>query len=100
MPTVLVRSVQYDTGWHAVISPVRPKDRTGGARPVPVDRDGLIQRVRVPAGAHLVTFVYSSDLADLGFEVSAVSWVLVICLALWPGVRRRMARRRSPPSAS
>jgi hypothetical protein len=86
---LLVRSVQFSTGWQATVTNGR-----GPARPLAVQSKGLLQAVAVPAGVDTVTFLYRPSRALLGLGLSAAGVLLVSLLAAWPRLRRRVARRR------
>ncbi len=90
---VLVRSVQFATGWQATVTPVGATGTAGAARAVPVQRSGLLQSVSVPAGTDLVRFTYRPSRAYEGLAVSAVGVVAVVLLVGGPPLVRRRRRR-------
>jgi len=69
-PTLLVRSVAYQPGWTAELA--RPGGMPG--RSAPVERLGLLQAVRLPAGRYLVTWHYAPRglLVGLGVTIAAL----------------------------
>ncbi len=88
-PTTLVRSFAYLPGWRA--SAVNT--RTGQHRDLLVRRDGLVQRVRVPAGTWTVHFHYHAPYIEtglIGSTLSVFGW-LVLTLVMW----RRSLRARN-----
>ena len=89
-PAVLVRNVQFATGWQATVRPA-----TGGAGSPPVRRLGLVQAVAVPAGTSVVSFAYRPHRVVEGFAASTVGLVGVLVCALWPAARSRRRRRGS-----
>ncbi len=90
-PVTLVRSEAFASGWHA-----RVRDTTTGrTRSVPVVRIGLIEGVRVPAGASTVTWTYWPAPVPDGLLGSLAGAIVVVSAALsWFGARRRRRRRR------
>lgn len=70
-PALLVRSVAYQPGWTAEFAP----PGGGQARRAPVERLGLLQAVRVPAGRYLVTWHYAPRglLVGLGVTIGALA---------------------------
>jgi hypothetical protein len=52
-PTVVVRDVAWDAGWHASVTV-----DGGPAEPLRVTPRGLMEQVRLPGGTDLVTFTY------------------------------------------
>jgi len=95
-PALLVRPEQYATGWQATVTPAGSAGRsTGpGGQAASVAQDGLVQSVHVPAGTSLVRFTYLPHRVVEGLVTSAVGFVAVGLVALWPWARRRRARRR------
>jgi len=89
----LVRSVQYATGWQATVTGAEPGGPGGRARALSIRRLGLIQAVSVPAGDHLVSFVYRPARAYEGLATSALGVLVLVALALVPAWRRRRWRR-------
>jgi hypothetical protein len=87
-PVTVVRSEAYLSGWHALATPAH-----GPARSLPVNRYGLIQAVRVPAGTWTLTFSYRPKGLTLA---GAVSGAGVVGLAL---VAVQVVRRRRRPGA-
>jgi hypothetical protein len=83
-PTVLVRRVQYLSGWSAsangVAAPVR-QDRAGPG--------GLFQRVTIPAGTTRVSFAYRPPHADLAIGIAGVALVWLGASLVIPRIRRR-----------
>ncbi|HEY6295373.1 MAG TPA: hypothetical protein VIX15_06890, partial [Streptosporangiaceae bacterium] len=86
----VVRSVAAIPGWTAAWQP-----RQGPARPLAVQRDGLVQAVDVPPGLGLVTWRYTPPGFPAGLVLSLAATVLVLLFFLaanW--VRRPAARPR------
>jgi hypothetical protein len=97
---VLVRSVQFASGWQATVTAVGADGRpTGPSRSAAVDPSGLLQAVAVPAGVHLVRFTYRPWRVDQGLAMSALGVVAAALLAAGPALLRRRRRRRSPSEA-
>jgi hypothetical protein len=90
---VLIRSVQFATGWQATVTPVGAGGRAAVARAVPVERSGLLQSVSVPAGTDLVRFTYRPSRAYEGLAVSAAGVAAVVVLVGGPPLVRRRRRR-------
>lgn len=86
-PSYLVLDDTYYPGWEATV------DGTA----VPIRRaDYLLRAVPVPAGRHLVTFVYAPLSYLCGLVISGATAALVLLCVLVPWMRRgRMRRRRS-----
>ena len=83
----VVRSVAWDSGWRATVSV-----DGGPAQAVPVESFDLVQRVHIPAGDDLVTFVYRPPHLLLASVLSlGASVLLVVLLGAWL-VRRRSSR--------
>ena len=94
-PAILVRSVQFATGWQATVTPLGRGGRPeAGARAVTVTRRGLVQAVAVPAGIDLVHFTYRPSRAYQGLGLSALGVLATILLAVGPGLVRRRRRSR------
>jgi hypothetical protein len=93
---VLIRSVQYATGWQATVTPVGADGRTDGpSRSAVVERSGLLQAVTVPAGTDLVRFAYRPSRAFDGLFLSALGVLAIVALVVGPPVVRRRRRRAS-----
>jgi hypothetical protein len=93
-PSVLVRSVQFASGWQATVTPLGADGRAGGeARAAAVERNGLLQSVSVPGGTDLVRFTYSPSQAYDGLAVSALGVVAAVLLVVVPPLLRRRRRR-------
>ncbi len=90
-PTVLRRSDEWLPGWRATAFNVK----TGRSETLTVERSGLIQRVRVPAGTWQVHFHYHAPYIELGIASSALgSMALLASLALSRGWWRRRTNGR------
>jgi hypothetical protein len=89
-PVVVVRNVAWDAGWHASVA-------TGGgpSQPVPVDRRGLVQQVRLPAGDDVVTFKYRPPHWLVASAITEGSALLLAILLIDTVLRRRGRRRRA-----
>ncbi len=93
-PSVLIRSVQFASGWQATVTPVGVDGRAGGeARAATVARNGLLQSVSVPGGTDLVRFSYHPSLAYDGLALSALGVVAAVLLVALPPLLRRRRRR-------
>lgn len=90
-PTTLVRDEAFATGWQASISSPQGGDDVSAV----VQRHGLVQAVRVPAGTHLVTFRYRPHRVDEGLALSAAGLLVAVALVI-AGRRRPRLRRRTP----
>lgn len=86
----VVRSEAYMPGWHVEAVPVGG----GTSRALPVERVGLVQGVRVPAGTWTLTFTYYPDGFDFGLAGSSLALAALVLVGLWGLVGRR--RRRLP----
>jgi hypothetical protein len=94
-PAVVVRGVAWDPGWHASVTV-----NGGPARTVRVASRGLVQQVRLPAGADVVTFSYRPPhwlVATVLSEGSSLLLVALLVLAAVTSLRRRR-RGRLPRS--
>jgi hypothetical protein len=89
--TVLVRDVAWDGGWHASVT-----TDGGPSRPLPVDRRGLVQQVRLPAGTDVVTFKYRPPHWLVASAITEGAALLLVLLAVDIAIRRwrRGAGRR------
>jgi hypothetical protein len=85
---VLVRSVQFASGWQATVTTA-----DGRSRPADVQSIGLLQSVAVPAGVASVHFTYRPSRAFQGLGLSALGILVTVLLACWPLLVRR--RRKS-----
>ncbi len=92
-PALLVRSVEFATGWRATVTPVGVDGTLGTSRSVPVQRLGLLQAVSVPAGIDLVRFSYRPSRAYEGLALSVLGVVVLALLAAGPPLLRRRRRR-------
>jgi hypothetical protein len=101
--TTLERSVAWSPGWRATIRPTGPavpggNSASASASTVPVQRDGVIQRVAIPKpGDYLVSFSYAPASAAAGLIVSAVAAVGFVIWAGWELVVSWRRRRRLNP---
>ena len=83
----VIRSVAWDSGWRATVSV-----NGGPPQTIPVESFDLVQRVHIPAGDDLVTFVYRPPHLLVASILSlGASALLVVLLGLWL-VRRRSSR--------
>jgi len=80
----VVRSEAYMPGWHVQAVPAGG----GTARALPVERVGLVQGVRVPAGTWTLTFTYYPDGFDYGLAFSALALAALVAAGLWALVGR------------
>jgi hypothetical protein len=70
-PGYLVLADRYDDGWRA----------WSEGRELPILRaDGIFRAVALPAGSHLVTFVYDPWWLKLGFAISALALLAAVAL--------------------
>ncbi len=96
---VLVRSEAWADGWQATIQAVNARSRTadGAATVEPVEPDGVLQQVRIPAaGTYRVTFRYVPWPAVVGIAVSGAAAVVLLgvgAFELAAAIRRRWASR-------
>jgi hypothetical protein len=92
-PVVLVRDVAWDGGWHASVT-------TGGgpSLPLSVDRRGLVQQVRLPAGTDVVTFRYRPPHWLVASAITEGSTLLLAILLVDTVLRRRGRRRKARPA--
>jgi hypothetical protein len=88
-PVVVVRDVAWDVGWHAT-------DSANGGTPqsVRVERHGLVQQVRLPAGSDVVVFTYRPPHWLVASVLSAGSTALLLVLLALVVLRRTRRRRR------
>jgi hypothetical protein len=94
-PAVLVRSVAYEKGWVARLTPIRGGPSvTLRVRPL-----GVIQAVSIPPGSFTVTWVYTSKLAKLGVLASALCVLVLVALVFTPRRRRRLEPRPGLPAS-
>jgi hypothetical protein len=91
LPSSVIRSVAWDSGWQANISV-----NGGASRTVTVHSFDLVQKVDIPAGHVVVTFHYRPPHLTVAtvLSIGAIG-VLLALLAVWVVVRRR----REPPGA-
>ena len=97
VPALLVWDEAYASGWQATVEPAGAGPGTGFA--TPVLRHGLLQAVRVPAGAHVVSFRYRPHRLVEGLVGSAVGVLVAAGLLIWARLGRRTAPgpgRRGP----
>ena len=90
-PAAIVRDVAWDPGWHASVTV-----NGGPARTLPVVPRGLVQQVRLPAGADVVTFSYRPPhwlVASVLSEGSSLLLVLLGGLAVVTSLRHRRRGR-------
>jgi hypothetical protein len=86
-PAVVVRDVAWDVGWHASVTV-----NGGPPRTVRVAPRGLVEQVRLPAGADLVTFTYRPPhwlVASILSEGSSLFLLVLLVLAVVTLFRRR-----------
>lgn len=88
----VVRSEAYVAGWHVEAVPAGG----GPARTLPVERVGLVQGVRVPAGTWTLTFLYRPKGLDVGLAGSALGLAALVVVGAWGLVRRRRRRQPTP----
>jgi len=100
-PTVLVRDVAWDDGWHASVTV-----DGGPATTLRVAPRGLVEQVRLPAGADLVTFTYRPPhwLVASALSVGASLFLFVLAVVMvvrrFRRVRQFRRRRRSEKRAA
>jgi hypothetical protein len=90
-PIVVVRDVAWDAGWHATVTV-----NGGPIRSLRVAPRGLMEQVRLPAGADLVTFSYRPPhwlVASSLSEGSSLFLFVLAAVALFRWRRRRRRRR-------
>jgi len=75
-PVTLVRSTSYLPGWRATALNVATGENTA----LPVQRNGLIQQVAVPAGTWVVHFHYHAPYIELGLSASLGGGALLIVI--------------------
>lgn len=86
-PSYLVLDDSYYPGWQAYLD----------GKPVSIlQADYLLRAVQVPAGTHLLTFVYAPLSYLVGIAITATTTLVLVVALLWPLVRR--IRRRQLPS--
>jgi hypothetical protein len=89
-PSLLVRSVAYEPGSTALLTP-----KGGSSRRLAVRRLGLIQAVEIPAGNYQVTWSYAPQSVVLGVLFSLGSLIVVMVVAaVFIADRRRRRRDR------
>jgi hypothetical protein len=88
-PVVVVRDVAWDRGWRASVT-----TGAGPSQPVSVDRRGLVQQVRLPAGTDVVTFDYRPPHWLVASAITEGSTLLLAILLVDTVFRRRGRRRR------
>jgi uncharacterized membrane protein YfhO len=71
---MLVLSEVYYPGWRAYVD---------GAAASIYRADYALRAVEVDEGAHRVEMVYDPVSFKLGAAISAGSWIIIVCLALW-----------------
>jgi hypothetical protein len=85
-PAEFVRSETYEPGWRATLT----STATGKSKSESVERFGLVQMVRVPAGRYIVTWHYQPHDLLIGFGASVGGTaVVVVALAYLILARRR-----------
>jgi hypothetical protein len=82
---VLVRSVAFEPGWRALVTPAGG----GPTATVKVRQLGLVQAISLPRGRFKVTWVYTSKRAIVGLLVSVLSTIALMVLLFLPRRRRR-----------
>jgi hypothetical protein len=99
-PVVLVRSVTYEPGWRATLTPLG----VGKARTEEARRFGLVQAVQLPAGSWQVSWHYAPTTLVAGAWISLAGALVAggICLVglLVAPLHRRSRRRRTRPAAA
>jgi hypothetical protein len=88
-PATLVRAEQFATGWQATVMTAPSRGARTRRQAAPVRGDGLIQAVSVPAGTSLVHFTYRPHRVLEGFVASALGFMAMVALIVWPWLRRR-----------
>jgi hypothetical protein len=89
-PTVVVRDVAWDAGWHATVSV-----DGGPATALRVAPRGLAEQVRLPAGVDLVAFTYRPPHWLVASVLSGGASLFLLVLAGLALFRRRRRRRGS-----
>jgi hypothetical protein len=87
---VLVRDVAWDDGWHASVTV-----NGGRTTALHVSPRGLVEQVRLPAGADLVTFTYQPPYWPVASALSAGVSLLLVMLAVVMVFRRSRRQSRS-----
>ena len=77
----VVRSVSDIPGWSATWHP-----RHGPAAALPVQRDGLVQAVDVPAGLGVITWSYTPPLFPAGLALSLAATAVLLALLAFPAL--------------
>ncbi len=97
-PALLVRSVTFEPGWSARLTPLGG----GPSRTLPAHRFGLVQVVDLPAGNFRVEWRYAPRSLERGMLVSIAGTVVVVALALvgLDGRRRRVGASRVKGTAT
>jgi hypothetical protein len=90
---VVVRDVAWDGGWHAAVS-----TNGGPSQTVAVDRRGLVQQIRLPAGTDVVSFSYRPLHWLVASTLSEGSSLLLLILLVEVLLRRRGRRRKGTPT--
>jgi hypothetical protein len=85
---LVVRSVSDIPGWSATWQP-----RHGPAAALPVQRDGLVQAVDVPAGLGVITWSYTPPLFPAGLALSLAATAVLPALLAFPAIRALLALR-------
>ena len=90
-PAILVRDVAWDDGWHASVTVNREVTTTLRVAP-----RGLMEQVRIPAGADLVTFTYRPPhwLVASALSVGASLFLFVLAVVVVVRRFRRVPRFR------
>lgn len=91
---LLVRSVAYQPGWIAELTPVKG----GSVRSLPVESLGLIQAVHIPAGRYRVSWLYASRGLVVGGALTVGSIAIFALVTVLTVVRRR--RKNAGASSS
>lgn len=84
-PVVVVRSEAFLPGWRVTAR----NPRTGESVSEPVTRQGLVQRVRLPAGTWEIHYRYDAPYHEVGLVVSSVAFVSYVGLGWFLWRRRR-----------
>jgi hypothetical protein len=85
-PTVVIRRVQYLSGWSATVGRISVSVQPDQAGP-----PGLFQQVSVPKGTSALTFSYLPPHEELA-STAALGAVLVLSVPFFTGLRRRRPR--------
>jgi len=82
--SVLTTSIPYSTGWHLQVD--------GKSVKTQIVNDAFVGAA-LAAGKHTIKLTYTTPGLKLGTWLAAVSWLIVIVIAGWLGVKRFMVKK-------